>query len=245
CDEASSGLAFRCGKYKFQLDVKCALLLTVESKDTDKIQHPAHDHPLVLHKSKEFGTECAIELQPEIHHPFHSLHPLTLLRDLSYQCKSKDANKILHCATKHPLVLCGSKELSDEKEIHHPFHPLHVFTLSSPLPLPHHETFQCSSCLGLDDWFLLRYRCAKCDFELHIDCSKPKLLPSLTILEEQSTEKGTVDSENEGSSAIEATIENLNDQIAKSKPKRKALKNEVKKNREILKGFEEELEQKN
>ncbi|MFQ6627097.1 hypothetical protein Gotur_006191 [Gossypium turneri] len=204
-----------------------------------------------------------------------------------------------------------------EKEIQHPFHPLHVFTLSSPLPLPHHETFQCSSCLGLDDWFLLQYRCAKCDFELHIDCSKPRvtipdfkyegyihylsyfdntlapvecnifhedaqtgffrcmafafnihiycirstpktikhehhlhpltvtklpfqyemisaehengsndefycdILPSLTILEEQSTEKGTVDSENEGSSTIEATIENLNDQIAKSKQKKK------------------------
>ncbi|MBA0826884.1 hypothetical protein Goarm_011697, partial [Gossypium armourianum] len=57
CDEASSGLAFRCGKCKFQLDVKCALLPTVESNDTDKIQHPAHDHPLALHESKEFGTE--------------------------------------------------------------------------------------------------------------------------------------------------------------------------------------------
>ncbi|MBA0646544.1 hypothetical protein Goklo_014500, partial [Gossypium klotzschianum] len=57
CDEASSGLAFHCGKCKFQLDVKCALLSTVESKDTDKIQHPAHDHPLALHESKEFGTK--------------------------------------------------------------------------------------------------------------------------------------------------------------------------------------------
>ncbi|KAK5813100.1 uncharacterized protein LOC108468421 [Gossypium arboreum] len=466
CDEASSGLAFCCGKCKFQLDVKCALLPTVESKDAEKIQHPAHKHPLALHESKEFGTavrcracgehclldpcfgcskisctfflhrKCVVELQPEIHHPFHSLHPLTLLRDLSYQCKvcyedvlglayccvqckfqldvkctlfptieSKDADKILHCAHKHPLALCDSKELGDEvrcracakscfapffgctecnfflhrscavevqeKEIHHPFHPLHALTLSSPLPLPHHKTFQCSSCLGLDDWFLLRYRCAKCDFELHIDCSKPKvtipdfkyerhihylsyfdntlapvecnichehaqtgffrcvacafnihiycirstpktikhqrhlhpltvtkspfqyemissehancsndefycdvcekrrykfesvyycpeckfiaevrcviseLLPSLTISEEQTTEKGTVGSGNEGSSAVEETIGNLNDQIAKSKQERKALKKEVEKHREILKGLEEELEQKN
>ncbi|TYH06990.1 hypothetical protein ES288_A08G197300v1, partial [Gossypium darwinii] len=57
CDEASSGLAFLCGKCKFQLDVKCALLPTVESKDADKIQHSAHEHPPASHESKEFGTE--------------------------------------------------------------------------------------------------------------------------------------------------------------------------------------------
>ncbi|MBA0646543.1 hypothetical protein Goklo_014500 [Gossypium klotzschianum] len=336
CDEASSGLAFHCGKCKFQLDVKCALLSTVESKDTDKIQHPAHDHPLALHESKEFGTKVRCRgrkyIIPFIPYTL-SLYSVTYLTSV----RERDLSSLSSPTRFHPLIT---------------------------LPLSHHETFQCSSCLGLDDWFLLRYRYAKCDFELYIDCSKPKvtipdfkyeghihylsyfdntlapvecnichedaqtgffrcvacafnihiycirstsktikherhlhpltvtklpfqyemisaehengsndefycdicekrrykfesvyycpeckfiveLLPSLTILEEQSTEKGTVDSKNEGSSAIEATIENLNDQIAKPKQKRKSLKNEVEKHREILKGFEEELEQKN
>ncbi|MBA0796660.1 hypothetical protein Gohar_007409 [Gossypium harknessii] len=44
-DEASSGLAFHCGKCKFQLDVKCALLPTVESKMPIRFNiHPTSIH---------------------------------------------------------------------------------------------------------------------------------------------------------------------------------------------------------
>ncbi|KAH1106432.1 hypothetical protein J1N35_010200 [Gossypium stocksii] len=347
CDEASSGLAFRCGKCKFQLDVKCTLFPTIESKDADKILHCAHKHPLTLRDSKELGDEVRCRACTK-----SCFAP-------SFGCT--ECNFFLHRSYTVEV---------QEKEIHHPFHPLHALTLSSPLQLSHHETFQCSSCLELDDWFLLRYHCVNCHFELHMDCFKPKvtipdfkyehhihylsyfdsifapiecnifhehaqtgffrfmacafnihiycirstpktikherhlhpltvtkspfqyemisakhangsndefycdiceerrykfesvyccpeckfitevrcviseLLPSLTILEEQSTEKGTVGSKNEGSSTIEAIIGNLNDQITKSKQERNALKKEVEKHREILKSLEEELEQK-
>ncbi|KAK8481064.1 hypothetical protein V6N13_139875 [Hibiscus sabdariffa] len=73
CDEVGSGLAFRCGKCNLQLDVKCALLPTVESKGADKIQHSAHKHPLVLCQGKEFtgevrcracGENCLLDSDP-------------------------------------------------------------------------------------------------------------------------------------------------------------------------------------
>ncbi|TYI70190.1 hypothetical protein E1A91_D08G204600v1, partial [Gossypium mustelinum] len=316
CDEASSGLAFHCGKCKFQLDVKCTLLPIVESKDTDKIfQHPAHDHPLALHESKEFGTEvrcrgcgeyylldpcfgyskrsctfflhrkCAVELQPEIHYPFHSLHPLTLLCDLSYQCKFllryrcakcdfelyidcykpkvtipdfkyeghvhylsyfDNALAPIECNICHEdaqtgffrCVACAfnihihcirstSKTIKHERHLH----PLTVTKLPFQYEMisAEHENgsndkFYCDICEKRRYKFESVYYCPECKFIVEVRCVIFELLPSLTILEEQSTEKGTVDSENEGSSAIEATIENLNDQIAKSKQKRKSLK---------------------
>ncbi|XVE85800.1 hypothetical protein DITRI_Ditri17bG0120400 [Diplodiscus trichospermus] len=103
-------LVFHCINCDFKLDVKCALLPSIDSKGADKIKHYAHGHPLSLRESKEFDNEvwcrgcgencsalcfgcercnfflhqhCAVEfpLETEIHHPFHPAHPLTLSPD--------------------------------------------------------------------------------------------------------------------------------------------------------------------
>ncbi|KAL4342008.1 hypothetical protein GQ457_08G026420 [Hibiscus cannabinus] len=154
CDEEGSDLAYGCTNCKFQLDVKCALFPTIESKDADKILHCSHKHPLTLCESKEFGDEVQCKACAKS------------CLETCFGCT--ECNFFLHktCAV----------ELR-EKDICHSFHPLHPLTLSSSPPLTHHDTFQCSSCLGSvsDDRNLLRYHCAKCGFDLHIDCAKPKL----------------------------------------------------------------------
>ncbi|XVF51809.1 hypothetical protein PTKIN_Ptkin04bG0214200 [Pterospermum kingtungense] len=167
CDEDSSGLVFRCGKCPFQLDVKCALLPTIESKGADKIQHSSHQHPLALREN----IQCAVEFPQEIHHPFHPLHPLTL---------------------------------------------------SSLPPDPNHNIFRCHACLGLDDRFLLVYRCAECEFNLHTDCANPKLTPlllkyeaiAIPISKERRSIKGRAILRDEENSALEAAIVKLSNEIA-------------------------------
>ncbi|XVE85802.1 hypothetical protein DITRI_Ditri17bG0120600 [Diplodiscus trichospermus] len=157
CDEHGSGLAFRCGKCHFYLDVKCALLPTVESKGADKIQHYAHGHPLVLRESNEFGIKV--------------------------QCRACGENCSGPCfgCERCSFFLhrqCAVRSLP-ETEIHHPFHPQHPLTLSALTPGRDRTNFRCRACGGNDDRFLLTYRCAKCDFNLHTVCATPKLKPLL------------------------------------------------------------------
>ncbi|XVE85801.1 hypothetical protein DITRI_Ditri17bG0120500 [Diplodiscus trichospermus] len=158
CDEyyfgAESGLVFfHCGKCEFNLDVKCALLPTVESKGADKIQHYVHEHPLALRESKEFDSEVWCRACGEN------------CSGLCFVCKR--CNFFLHrqCAVEFPL----------ETEIHHRFHPPHPLTLS-PLPWdPDPDIFPRLACGGRSNRFMLTYHCTKCDVNLHFDCAKPRL----------------------------------------------------------------------
>ncbi|XVF13437.1 hypothetical protein REPUB_Repub08aG0207700 [Reevesia pubescens] len=157
CDERGSGLVFRCGKCRFQLDVKCALLPTIESEAAhNKIQHLAHRHPLALHETREFGSEkvgCRVCGENCL--------------GSCFCCEKCDFFVHTQCLVELPL------------EMRHPFHPLHALTLS-----PHHDdTFQCLACLGGDDRLMRVYRCAKCDSNFHINCANPKLTPVLTKYE--------------------------------------------------------------
>ncbi|OMO85289.1 Zinc finger, PHD-type [Corchorus olitorius] len=170
CDDEHgpvSCLAYSCEKCGFQLDVKCALLPTLEdqTKDiADKIQHVAHKHPLLAPRHNKKGAANIIASEV----------------DRCGVCGEKcPLESYLGCERCQFFVHrpCGI-EFTAKAEIYHYFHPLHPLTLSSlPIPIPTGKgtsTYSCDSCLGSIDEFLLVYRCDKCDFNLHMDCSKPK-----------------------------------------------------------------------
>lgn len=157
CDEEHHGLAFRCRKCNFQLDVKCALLPTVDSNSegaADKIQHSGHQHPLALRENMEFfGFGC------------RACGENWLGGGPCFVCERSSCNFFLHrsCAVEFP------QEINNNH-----FHPQHPLTLSALHPDPGHPTFWCRACGGVDERFMLVYRCAKCDFNLHTHCAKPK-----------------------------------------------------------------------
>ncbi|XWS49140.1 hypothetical protein CRYUN_Cryun13aG0138100 [Craigia yunnanensis] len=153
CDEVGSDLVFRCGKCYFQLDVKCALLPTVESKGADKIQHSAHQHPLALRENMDLGSEV--------------------------RCRACGENCFDPCFVCERCNFFLHRQCAVELQIQHHFHPLHPLVLSPLPPNLDHDTIKCPACGGMFDRFMLVYRCAKCDFNLHTDCAKPKLTPFL------------------------------------------------------------------
>ncbi|XVE81874.1 hypothetical protein DITRI_Ditri15bG0101000 [Diplodiscus trichospermus] len=234
CNEYSSGLAFRCGKCHFQLDVKCALLPTVESKGADKIQHYSHEHPLTLRESKEFDNEVRCRACGE---------------NCSGPCfVCEYCNFFLHrrCAVEFP------------REIHHPFHPLHPLTLTPLEP----STFECGACGGCDDRLLLSYRCVKydeliifycddckekiCKFESVYYCEEYKfiaeircLLPSLTTSSDNITLHSKPISKDD--SAFKAAISEINNEIVVLTAKKKPLEAEIEKHRAMLQKLEEEI----
>ncbi|OMP10166.1 Zinc finger, PHD-type [Corchorus olitorius] len=162
-DEHVSSLAYSCAKCGFQLDGKCALLQTLHhysSKDAaNKIQYAAHKHPLIAlhHQNKDdidrcgvCREKCSLELDDD--------------DPCCFGCERCQFFIHRQCAF----------QFTAEPEIHHYyFHPLHPLTLSSLQTST--KIGRCSACLGWIDEFLLVYRCAKCNFNLHVDCAKPKL----------------------------------------------------------------------
>ncbi|OMP10164.1 Zinc finger, PHD-type [Corchorus olitorius] len=166
CDdehEPVSSLAYSCEKCGFQLDVKCALLPTLEdqSKDANKIQHVAHRHPLLALPHNNKGADN------------------TIVSEVEYRC--------VVCGEKCPLESCfGCErcqffihrscaiEFTTEAEIDHYSHPLHPLTLSSTAIVESTTNRRCGECLGSIDEFMLVYHCAKCNFNLHVDCAKSK-----------------------------------------------------------------------
>ncbi|XVE65141.1 hypothetical protein DITRI_Ditri07aG0157500 [Diplodiscus trichospermus] len=149
CDERGSALSFSCGRCRYQLDVKCALLPTVKSEGSKLIQHFSHQHPLALRENMDGTAEVRCKACGEI-----CLGPSS-----TYGCSR--CNFFFHrsCAVELP------------QEIYHPFHPKHPLTLSS---FPSYEfDYYCSAC-GSDVRSMLAYRCKKCEFTLHKDCAKLK-----------------------------------------------------------------------
>ncbi|XVF51801.1 hypothetical protein PTKIN_Ptkin04bG0213400 [Pterospermum kingtungense] len=189
-----SGLSFSCGGCGFHLDVKCALICTAESEDGDKSQHTCHRYPLAPPlrcracgencSRPSFASDeqpCAVEFPPQIHHPFHPLHPLTLCHlepqpNLSchvcrrcpdrsvriYHCDKCDFNLHTHCAKpkEAPYVLKTSG-------VHSHFLTFFDRTRTS---------FVCHICFkkALNCFF----RCVACDFNIHLYChpSAPKTI---------------------------------------------------------------------
>ncbi|OMP10165.1 DC1 domain-containing protein [Corchorus olitorius] len=165
CDGGSnSQLVYRCGKCKFDLDFKCALLPTLDqSKDADQIQYVGHKHPLLAlhdnnnkhHNVIKFGSEVRCSVCEE-------------------KCSLDEEDPCFGCERCQYFIHKQCVAVDFRPEIHHHFHPLHPLILSS-IP-PDEGAFHCSACGGSIDEFLLVYGCAKCRFYLHADCAMPKLL---------------------------------------------------------------------
>ncbi|XVF51803.1 hypothetical protein PTKIN_Ptkin04bG0213600 [Pterospermum kingtungense] len=265
CGKRGPGLFFRCQKCLFQLDVECALLPTIDSKDADKIQHSAHQHPLALHGNMETEARC---------------------RACGENCSGP-------CFVCERCSFVLHRPYAVEREIHHPFHPLHPLTLSPLPPDPDHDSFRCPACGGWDDRFMLVYRCANCGFNLHTLCAKPKptpflikyaedrynsddefycdvceekrykfesvyyceeckfiaeircviseLLPSLTI--PPNSIEGKIISRDEENFALEATIAKRYNEIAELREKEKPLEGEVQKLQVTLTMIKQRLEE--
>ncbi|XVF51804.1 hypothetical protein PTKIN_Ptkin04bG0213700 [Pterospermum kingtungense] len=214
-DYDDSLLGFTCGECRFQLDFKCALLPTVESKDADKIQHSSHQHPLALRENREFGSEDQCIACEE-----HCL-------DSCYVCERCDLFLHRQCADAFEF----------RPKIHHPFHPLHPLSLS-PLPpdSPDQAAVLCAACGGFNEKTLLVYQCVECDSYLHTHCAK-QLLPSLKNSKDQSSMKG----KDEENSSLEATIAKINNEIEELRSKEKPLEVETEKLRAMLEATEGDL----
>ncbi|XVE85805.1 hypothetical protein DITRI_Ditri17bG0120900 [Diplodiscus trichospermus] len=246
CDQEYYGShgVFHCGKCEFNLGVECALLPIVESKGADKIQHYAHGHPLALRESKEFDNEVGCRACGEN------------CSGLCFVCERYNCNFFLHrqCVVEFPL----------ETEIHHPFHPPHPLTLDLD-----HYIFPCRIWEQGIYRFMQAYHCAKCDFNLLIDCAKPppeniifkydghehfflrfiaeipcvkfELLPSLITSEGQSTVDCRAIPKDEENSVLEDKIAEVNNEIAALTAKEKPLEEEIEKHRAVLERLEKEL----
>ncbi|XVF51808.1 hypothetical protein PTKIN_Ptkin04bG0214100 [Pterospermum kingtungense] len=178
-DLDDSHLGFTCGECRFQLDFKCALLPTVESKDADKIQHSSHQHPLALRENREFGSEDQC-IACEEH-----------CSGSCYVCERCDFFLHRQCADAFEF----------RPKIHHPFHPLHPLSLA-PLPpdSPDDATVRCAACGGFNEKTLLVYQCVECDFYLHARCAKMSFHDTTNYLVIPISRK---DNEAEGKSELE------------------------------------------
>ncbi|KAK6262850.1 hypothetical protein QUC31_008666 [Theobroma cacao] len=144
CEDSGSFLTFSCRRCRFELDVKCAVLPTVQSGGAKQIQHPSHQHPLALLENiKGRGVRCK------------ACGKICSGLTNTFGCRRCKVFFHKSCAV----------ELS--KELHHPFHT-HSLTPSS---YPQNDS--CAAC-GLIVRSLPFYRCNECKFSLHKDCAKLK-----------------------------------------------------------------------
>ncbi|XVF51807.1 hypothetical protein PTKIN_Ptkin04bG0214000 [Pterospermum kingtungense] len=217
CAESGSRLVFRCGKCQnFQLDVKCALLPTVESKGADKIQHSGHQHPLALRENMEYGSEAGI--------PFirYTLSPLPPDPDHdTFRCPAcgghGDRSLLLYRCTKchlHPLTRSFS-----------PFE----FELNSPEDVYNSDDeFYCDVCEGKNS-----------NLKQFITVKNANLLLRFAVL----CPRVTLEARDEENSALEATIEKLNNEIEELRAKEKLMEVEIEKLQTALKPTKKKLEE--
>ncbi|PPD81320.1 hypothetical protein GOBAR_DD21771 [Gossypium barbadense] len=150
------GMMFSCGLCEFDLQVKCALLPTIDSEDVKEIQHFCHPHTLALVESdEEYGSErrCVACAQ-------NCLAPAP-----AFRCSRSCSHFFLHksCFVKLPYKSVNIK---------HPFHPKHPLTITS---LPYNDHIRtCGACCRGIDSTLLAYSCREYEFKfnLHFDCYK-------------------------------------------------------------------------
>ncbi|XP_052173732.1 uncharacterized protein LOC127789028 isoform X2 [Diospyros lotus] len=137
----------------------------IEGKDLLIIQHPVHDHPLVLRESLQSHGGCYGGGSVQVYcdgcrKPISSSFSSSSSSGVGggggtfYACTNSDCWFLLHkrCAELPP-------------KIEHPSHLDHALTLSHFI-LDNHSCDVCDSSI---DGFL--YRCSDCDFDVHVRCA--------------------------------------------------------------------------
>ncbi|XVF51802.1 hypothetical protein PTKIN_Ptkin04bG0213500 [Pterospermum kingtungense] len=222
CDEHGSGLVFRCGKCRFQLDVKCALLPTIESKGADKIQHSSHQHPLALRESwnlalLKFGAE---HVEKTAHHQV----PVLFVKDAT----SSYTGHVLLSFHKKSIIPFILYTLSLSRPSHRILF-IKLFDVWHASDSMTDEEFYCDVCEEKRFKFEEVYYCEECKFIAEVRCVMSELWPSLAISEDQSSIDGRVISRDEENSALETTIGELKNEITELKTEEGPLEVEIEK----------------
>ncbi|XP_052173735.1 uncharacterized protein LOC127789030 [Diospyros lotus] len=128
----------------------------MEGKDLQEIEHPGHDHRLLLRESLQGGDRYGHQVYCDgCREPISSSSSgVEGGGGAFYACPNSDCWFLLHkrCAELPP-------------KIEHPSHPDHALTLS-PFPVDDRE---CDVCDFSIDGFL--YHCSDCDFDVHVRCA--------------------------------------------------------------------------
>ncbi|GLT96261.1 hypothetical protein SLE2022_138980 [Rubroshorea leprosula] len=187
---------YRCSSCDFDLDIRCALLPNLITRDLPKSQHFSHPHSLFFiqnHHIEPRDRSCSaceeqilgpfygcfvclfflhqkcFELPPEIEHPSHSKHPLTLLANpLPHHekcccrlCSKPCKGFIYYCSPCEFGIkskYAFSEDVIKSKTHEHPF-----TLLSRPM------SFICDAC-GSDGEYCIPYVCSACNIVVHKEC---------------------------------------------------------------------------
>ncbi|KAL6985922.1 hypothetical protein U1Q18_019296 [Sarracenia purpurea var. burkii] len=204
CRKVCSGFTYHCSDCKFDLDIECARFSPILLNNDQQIQHFTHCHPLipVSCHDQDYRFDCSMceqpikgliyvcvmckyfihkscaEWPPQIQHPFHPSHSLTLLAVSQY--RSEDINcyacgqgihagYTFHCS-ECQLDLhidCAKFDGEDDQEqlIHHVSHRHPLIPVEGS---KEDYRFNCSGCdLPIKGSI---YVCGKCKFFVHKSC---------------------------------------------------------------------------
>ncbi|GLT96230.1 hypothetical protein SLE2022_138710 [Rubroshorea leprosula] len=205
CDSCGKGkgqdeFVYHCSSCRFDLDIRCALLPNLITRDLPKSQHFSHQHPLFFiqnHHIEPRDRSCSaceeqiqdpfygcfvclfflhqkcFELPPEIKHPSHRKHPLTLLANpLAHHdecccrlCSKPCKGFIYYCSLCEFGIKPFFEDVIRSKNHEHPF-----TLFSRPF------SFICDAC-GTDGEYCIPYVCTACDIVVHKKCiSLPRII---------------------------------------------------------------------
>ena len=173
CDTCMLGICYHCELCKFSIDVECALLRRIESKDQTQIKHFCHQHPLFKYDDDDDEDDNENEDHDENDDDDDEVNCFACGKNCSgppiYVCLQAFCQRefaVLHesCASVSPKIY----------DLLHPQHPL-TLVVRTTEEYTTQEGFRCNVCCdGCND---LTYRCAPCNFNLHQRCCG--LLPTI------------------------------------------------------------------